>query len=122
MKDLRVSAAAAGECAQIRSRIVERLAEPHAVTLRVNLSDFAIPGDVNLEKAAFVQVRSVRDRLNLNEELRIEFVPASAAAISTERSMSLRERKKANRSSSYAVPTSRRSASPERPSTQRSAH
>lgn len=79
MKELKVAAAVFGDAQEIRRKVVANFARPHAVTLRVSLKDFAVPGDLVLEKEVFVQARLARDELNLNDELQIEFEAASAA-------------------------------------------
>lgn len=78
MKDLKVSMATAGRCTDVKNKITEYLQQPHHVMPRLNLGDFALPGDLALEKSAFVLARPGRDELNLNDELGVEFAPSSA--------------------------------------------
>lgn len=81
MKDLKVATAVAGDATEIRSRVVAGFERPHVITLRVDLKDFALPGDVVLEKEVYVHARLVRDELNLNDELHIEFEGASSPGL-----------------------------------------
>lgn len=78
MKELKVATAVAGDAQEIRSRVIAGFQRPHVVTLRVDLGDFALPGEVVLEKDAYVQARVARDTLNLNDDLHIEFEGASS--------------------------------------------
>lgn len=80
MKGLKVSVAATGPCPEIKEKLAAALRKPRRVPLRVNLGDFAVPGDVALEKSAFVLAQPVRDDLNLNDDLAVEFAPSSAPA------------------------------------------
>lgn len=78
MKDIKVSAATTGRCAEIKDRLSAYLRMPRLVNLRISLGDFALPGDLAIEKSAVVLARTVRDDANLNDDLAVEFSPSAA--------------------------------------------
>ena len=78
MQKLNVTTTVPGDCQEIRRRLFAEYADTKRVTtLRLALADFAIPGNLRLEKDIKLRAWVTRDAENINEELRVEFRAAS---------------------------------------------
>lgn len=78
MQKLNVTTAVSGDCQEIRRRLFAEYADTKRVTtLRLPLSEFAIPGNLTLEKDIELCAWVTRDAENINEELRVDFRAAS---------------------------------------------
>lgn len=74
MQKLRASVRIPGDALALRQRLeAEFLNRNKSFRIHIALKDFAIPGDLVLEKEILLHARLVRDELNLNNDLQVEF-------------------------------------------------
>ena len=78
MQELRASIGISGDPATIRATLLrEFIGTDKACNIHVSLKDFAIPGDVVIEKGILVYAHVVRDEENLNNDVMVEFKAAT---------------------------------------------